>query len=68
MKLTSAKLVTHFSKNESTKWEEEQHVDHASTLGLSSILPIELLNGPQSTQLADQRRNVPGHRSNFQNG
>ena len=41
--------------------------DHASTYGLSSMLLIELLNGPQST-IAYQGRNVPGHRSNFQNG
>ena len=39
-----------FSNSESTKWQE-QHADHASTFGLSSILLIELLNGPQSTQL-----------------
>ena len=50
MNLTSAKLVWHFSNSESTKWQE-QHADHASTCGLSSILLIELLNGPQSTQL-----------------
>ena len=50
MNLTSAKLVWHFSNSESTKWHE-QHTDHASTSGLSSILLIELLNGPQSTQL-----------------
>ena len=50
MKLTSAKLVKHFSNSESTKWKE-QHSDRASTLGLSSILLIELLNVPQSTQL-----------------
>ena len=44
MNLTSAKLVWHFSNIESTKWQE-QHTDHASTYGLSSILLIELLNG-----------------------
>ena len=37
MKLTSAKLVAHFSHKESTKWQE-QRADHASTFGLSSIL------------------------------
>ena len=42
--------VRHFSNNESTKWQE-QHTDHVSTYGLSSILLIELLNGPQSTEL-----------------
>ena len=50
MKLTSAKLVTRFSNSESTKWQE-QHAGHASTFGLSSMLLIEILNGPQSTQL-----------------
>ena len=50
MKLTSAKLVTHFLNSESTS-SQEQRADHASTFGLSSILLIELLNGPQSTQL-----------------
>ena len=50
MNLTSAKLVWHFSNSEPTKWQE-QHTDHASTYDLSSILLIELLNGPQSTQL-----------------
>ena len=49
MNLTSAKLVRHFSNSESTKWKE-QHTDYASTYDLSSILFIELLNGPQSTQ------------------
>ena len=49
IKLTSAKLVRHFSNSESTKWQE-QDADHASTFGLSSILLTELLNGPQSTQ------------------
>ena len=52
MNLTLAKLVRHFSNSESTKWQEHrQHTDHASTYGLSSILLIELLNGPQSTKL-----------------
>ena len=51
MNLTSAKLVWHFSNSESTKWQEQQHTDHASTYGLSSTLLVELLNGPQSTQL-----------------
>ena len=50
MKLTLAKLVTHFSNSESTKWQE-QHADHASTFGHSSILLTELLNCPQSIQL-----------------
>ena len=50
MNPTSAKLVWHFSNNESTKWQE-QHTDHGSTYGLSSILLIELLNGLQLTQL-----------------
>ena len=50
MNLTSAKLVWHFSNSESTEWQE-QHTDRASTYGLSSTLLIELLNGPQSTQL-----------------
>ena len=51
MELASAKLVTHFSNSESIKWQE-QHADHASTFGLSSILLIELfIKWPQSTQL-----------------
>ena len=58
MNLTSAKLVWHFSRSESTKWQE-QHTDHASTYGLSSILLIQLLNDPQSTQLLIRAKMCP---------
>ena len=58
MKLTSAKLVTHFSNSESTNWQE-QHADHASTFGLSSILLTELSNGPQSTHLLIRAKIFP---------
>ena len=45
MKLTSANLVMHCSNSELAKWQE-QHADHASTFGLSSMLLIELLSDP----------------------
>ena len=59
MKLTSAKLVTHFSNIESTKWQEK-HADHASTFDLSSILLVEVfINGPQSTKLLIRAKMCP---------
>ena len=65
MKLTSAKLVTHFSNSEPTNWQE-QHADHASTFGLSSILLTELSNGPQSTQLLIRAEMCPAIDQTFQ--
>ena len=64
MKLTSTKLVRHFSDSESTKWQE-QHADHASAFGLSSILLIQLLNGPQSTQLLIRAEMCPASDQTF---
>ena len=64
MDLPSAELVWHFSIIESTKWQE-QHTDHVSTYGLSSILLIELLNGPQSTQLLIRAEMCPAMDQTF---